>query len=794
MKRGFAPLIFSIGLIVVMLILTGFILFLPQDQFYEKFQIHMTLEEACSENNLILEFSVPCDNDINLGFGISNLGSVNVANIDFEVRESEGYLSNTFSTGLIIDSSKTFFLDVNQISNVNQIIVKPSVELNNEVNLCPPRTYEVVSVYSSCEFNNDTEVPSPPGGMSGGTGGGSSGGSSGGDDGGENPPAVLCPEGIDRDLDGYGINCSLGDDCNDYQYEYDSSCYFILDPYDDWWAADFALVMDSENVIHNYYIRGALWVTDRTHGVTFGHETSSDVENWNWEGVALSATNVSGNWDDDNIWAPDIEYYDGKYYMFYTGVNMVDEDGVSNHRERNGIATSTDLYNWTRYPVNNCFNTTGDGCVYDCDLDWNGWGTKQNAWAHQCRDPEVYYDALTGNWYMFLTTSIFIDNTTLRSILDLSKSTDLINWTDIGPLNFSLGPKVESPAIWKENEYYYLFWTSHDSGRLHYAYSTSIEGNWSEPVILPESCISSIHPDCDGDRYMIANEFIVTPGHQLFAYISGNTRNINFEEFEIVQENNLHDIMFKPSDIEGCDVDLNPADYNPGESEICDLLDNNCDFNVDEDLDCECYLGEDCDDLNECTSDFCNLQFINGSSCDSFFLADETTCAGGICQGGVCISNCTDNDGDGYSDDGGDCGPIDCDDNASYNYPGGYEICDLLDNNCDFNVDEDLDCECYLNEDCDDINECTNDRCEHLQGDGASCDSANLMDGTICAGGTCQEGVCEENINPVDKKDLKFAVEIHPPQLSDAKEVMPIMFSEFLRSLFKIIFPVSILI
>ncbi|HDH96599.1 MAG TPA: hypothetical protein ENF73_02585 [Proteobacteria bacterium] len=44
---------------------------------------------------------------------------------------------------------------------------------------------------------------------------------------------------------------------------------------------------------------------------------------------------------------------------------------------------------------------------------------------------------------------------------------------------------------------------------------------------------------------------------------------------------------------------------------------------------------------------------------------------------------CTDEDGDGYSPDGGECGPIDCDDNDPNTYPGAEELCDGKDNNCD---------------------------------------------------------------------------------------------------------------
>ena len=53
-----------------------------------------------------------------------------------------------------------------------------------------------------------------------------------------------------------------------------------------------------------------------------------------------------------------------------------------------------------------------------------------------------------------------------------------------------------------------------------------------------------------------------------------------------------------------------------------------------------------------------------------------------------CPINCTDNDGDSYSPDGGTCGQIDCNDsNASVN-PGTFETCDDgVDNDCNGQTD-----------------------------------------------------------------------------------------------------------
>lgn len=79
----------------------------------------------------------------------------------------------------------------------------------------------------------------------------------------------------------------------------------------------------------------------------------------------------------------------------------------------------------------------------------------------------------------------------------------------------------------------------------------------------------------------------------------------------------------------------------------------------------------------------------------------EFSCGMQICDSGTgnCVAACTNNDGDGYSLEGGGnccgatpCGSApDCDDDNPYVYPGGTETCDGYDNNCNSIIDEGCD-------------------------------------------------------------------------------------------------------
>ncbi len=104
-----------------------------------------------------------------------------------------------------------------------------------------------------------------------------------------------------------------------------------------------------------------------------------------------------------------------------------------------------------------------------------------------------------------------------------------------------------------------------------------------------------------------------------------------------------------------CD-DTNPVIF-PGAIEECDELDNDCDGATDEDLGFTLYR-----DLDE----------------DGFGDPTES------------IANACDGTRDGYVDNGDDC-----DDLHASAHPGGEEICDEIDNNCDGEVDEGVELETF---------------------------------------------------------------------------------------------------
>jgi predicted GH43/DUF377 family glycosyl hydrolase len=216
-----------------------------------------------------------------------------------------------------------------------------------------------------------------------------------------------------------------------------------------YWAKDFAVVK-KDGVYHLFYIERNTTLPQAETERDFGHAVSYDLIHWTQAPPILAVRDSS--WDNMHVWAPSIVEHNGVYTMFYAGVTS--QPDVYRAYQRIGIATSTDLYNWTRE----------DQPLFSCD---------QVPWAFcdsldaltSMRDPYVMPDPTTpGRWLMYYTANAAGDS--LNELIGVAQSdSTLRNWTDLKPLwntfhSYTGAGLAESPHVFQHDGLWYLFYTS----------------------------------------------------------------------------------------------------------------------------------------------------------------------------------------------------------------------------------------------------------------------------------------------------------------------------------------------
>ncbi|MDD3642638.1 MAG: family 43 glycosylhydrolase [Candidatus Krumholzibacteria bacterium] len=221
--------------------------------------------------------------------------------------------------------------------------------------------------------------------------------------------------------------------------------------------ADHAWIRDDNGLYHLFF-----HTEDLGSGTHIEHYVSTDLLTLDYVGPALYG-NPNG-WDSYGLWAPHVIRSGSTYFMFYTGIDGPGTDPDT--RQRIGLAESSDLMGWTRCPVNDCPGTSGDGCVYECDEDWTGWGGPPGSYNQQCRDPFVIRDPVNQRWTMFATAS----RPDRSGVVTVAYSTDLADWTGAGFIDATgllpegiggqpTGGQAENPHVMSYGGTHYLLFT-----------------------------------------------------------------------------------------------------------------------------------------------------------------------------------------------------------------------------------------------------------------------------------------------------------------------------------------------
>jgi len=188
-----------------------------------------------------------------------------------------------------------------------------------------------------------------------------------------------------------------------------------------------------------------------TGPAAIGIAYSKDFHKWNLKDPSLRASDADATeWERGGLYKSCVVEHDGTFYMFYNA-KTVDSPWI----EQIGLATSTDLKNWTRHPDNPLLRVGEKGSFDDIF----------------CSDPCVLR---AGNiWVMFFYTLSSADGKARDSV---AFSRDLIHWEKSGEILVEPGPEgtldsryAHKPAVFFKDGvlYHYYCAVAPADGKRH---------------------------------------------------------------------------------------------------------------------------------------------------------------------------------------------------------------------------------------------------------------------------------------------------------------------------------------
>jgi sucrose-6-phosphate hydrolase SacC (GH32 family) len=187
------------------------------------------------------------------------------------------------------------------------------------------------------------------------------------------------------------------------------------------WIWDFWLADDGDRY-HLFFLFASRALRDehrRHRRAAIGHAVSDDLRTWVQTGDVVAASPAPA-FDDLATWTGSVvRGHDGQWWLFYTGVTLVDD----RIRQAIGAATSIDLEVWHKDPASPL--VTADSRWYE-RLGGGFW--HEEAW----RDPWVFADPAGDGWQMLITARANQGPDDDRGVLGHAHSPDLRRW-EVGP-------------------------------------------------------------------------------------------------------------------------------------------------------------------------------------------------------------------------------------------------------------------------------------------------------------------------------------------------------------------------
>jgi len=196
-----------------------------------------------------------------------------------------------------------------------------------------------------------------------------------------------------------------------------------------WYINDHCFIQGPEGLWHMFGITHKE-PADPENEIVFAHATAKTLQQqpWDKEPFALTVAREKP-WNETHLWAPDVVFWNGLYYMFYCA------GGMDHAKYKINLATSSDLKTWTRSPKN--------PMVVD---------------GYDARDPFLL--RVKGRWVMYYCATSKPEGG--NHVVAYRTSDDLLSWTNRGiaftdPSVGTGAGNTESPFVVQRGDSFYLF-------------------------------------------------------------------------------------------------------------------------------------------------------------------------------------------------------------------------------------------------------------------------------------------------------------------------------------------------
>lgn len=226
------------------------------------------------------------------------------------------------------------------------------------------------------------------------------------------------------------------------------------------------------------------------------HAISTDGISWKRVNNALFVGHP-GSWDDDMLWTMHVIEKNGRFEMYYTGLQRRDRGVIS----RIGLAESDNLIDWEKSPKK-MFPIEPKGIFYETHQ------TNPRTWL-SFRDP--FYFEHQGDEYLLMATRTLTGPTSRRGCVGMVKITN--QKTELMPplLYPMMYDDIECPCVFELNGRFYLLGSIREDIKVRYWFAPTFMGEYHSfhaDVLLPQGNYAA-RTVADGTHLLVYTFFYV---------------------------------------------------------------------------------------------------------------------------------------------------------------------------------------------------------------------------------------------------------------------------------------------